>query len=448
MRKLTPFLLIVFTLIFAALACDFPSLSKQSAAPDFTETVEITVSAEMAATATEPQAQVPLPTEPLPSQTPTLTETPTVTPTFTPSVPMARVNQNTNCRTGPGKVYDRVYVFMVGDEAEIVARSSVPNYVIIEVPDDSGRTCWLWMQYGEQTGSTDDLPERTPPPTPTPTATATPAFDFGINFDSVDSCIADERTFIRITNTGGVNIESHSVSAKNQDTSETVSYQSNTFGQSPDCITLAVAAINPGNSAYSSIGFTPPIGGDTINTTVKACAGDGLGEPCLTKSITFDVPSPSDVNAKENFEPVDNRQILEQVSELPIMTWNYTDANREGRHIGPMAQDFNEAFGVGEYEDHISTVDSYGVALAAIQALSDITEEQAQRIASLERQNEALQVQNQVLNARLDSLESIEGARSEIQFSALLPVLALTGLSIALLLGIRSKLKGRRRIRD
>jgi len=34
-----------------------------------------------------------------------------------------------------------------------------------------------------------------------------------------------------------------------------------------------------------------------------------------------------------------------------------------------MAQDFREAFGLGEDEKHISTVDSEGVALAAIQAL-------------------------------------------------------------------------------
>ena len=37
--------------------------------------------------------------------------------------------------------------------------------------------------------------------------------------------------------------------------------------------------------------------------------------------------------------------------------------------MGPMAEDFREAFGLGEDEKHISTVDSEGVALAAIQAL-------------------------------------------------------------------------------
>jgi hypothetical protein len=37
--------------------------------------------------------------------------------------------------------------------------------------------------------------------------------------------------------------------------------------------------------------------------------------------------------------------------------------------MGPMAQDFYTAFGLGEDDRHITTVDADGVALAAIQAL-------------------------------------------------------------------------------
>ena len=443
MRKLTPFLLIIFTLLFATLACNFPSLRKQAAAPDSAESVQERVSTEVAAGATQPQIQTTPPTKPPPSQTPTPTETPTVTPTFTPSIPIARVSQNTNCRTGPGTEYDLVYIFMAGDEAEIIARSSVPNYIIIKIPDGSGRKCWLWMQYGEQTGSTDDLPEKTPPPTPTPAATATPVFDFELSYETVGTCILKESIRFRITNTGAVQIESRSVSATNQDTAETSSSQSDGFATTTDCISLGVEAIGPGGSAFSAIGFTPPIGGDTVNIIVKACAGNGLGEPCLTKSLTVNVPIPSDENAKENFEPVDGLEILTRVSELPITTWNYTASEREGRHIGPMAQDFNELFGVGEYEEYISSVDSYGVALAAIQALSDITEEQAQEINVLEWQNEALQAQNAELYARVNALEAQRDQRSDTQSHALVPLIVLAGLSIALLLGMRSKLKGR-----
>jgi len=40
------------------------------------------------------------------------------------------------------------------------------------------------------------------------------------------------------------------------------------------------------------------------------------------------------------------------------------------RHLGPMAQDFYSAFGVGVDDRHITSIDEDGVALAAIKALS------------------------------------------------------------------------------
>lgn len=445
MRKLTPFLSLIMMLLFAALACNMPSLREEALTPETTESVEQTRLAEVAAGADESQAQAPAPAEATPSQTPTVTNTPTVTPTFTPSIPIARVSQNTNCRTGPGTEYDLVYIFMVGDEAEIVARSSVPNYVIIKVPDGSGRKCWLWMQYGEQTGSTDALPEETPPPTPTPAATATPEFAFTLSFDdAIMMCFGKDSVYLRITNTGAMIIESRALSAKDLDTSETITNQTDSFGITSTCPTMPKYTINPGETAYVIAGFTPTIAGHTLNFTVKACHGNGLAEPCLTKSLNVDIPLPSNVSVKENFEPVDSREILERVSELPITTWNYTGGDREGRHIGPMAQDFNELFGVGEYEEYISSVDSYGVALVAIQALSDITSEQAQEIDALEGRNEALQAENEALNLRVSALEAQGDQRSDTRWHAFTPMIVIAALTIALLLFMRSKLKGRR----
>lgn len=56
----------------------------------------------------------------------------------------------------------------------------------------------------------------------------------------------------------------------------------------------------------------------------------------------------SDRNVKEHFAPVDVQQILETVATLPITSWNYKEENSSVRHIGPMAQDFAAAFGVGD----------------------------------------------------------------------------------------------------
>ena len=54
--------------------------------------------------------------------------------------------------------------------------------------------------------------------------------------------------------------------------------------------------------------------------------------------------------------------------------------------MGPMAQDFREAFGLGEDEKHVSTVDSEGVALAAIQALYQINQELTRQVNELQNQ--------------------------------------------------------------
>jgi hypothetical protein len=96
----------------------------------------------------------------------------------------------------------------------------------------------------------------------------------------------------------------------------------------------------------------------------------------------------SDRNAKENFQPVDSRGVLEKIVGLPITRWNYKEDKRT-LHVGPMAQDFHAAFGLGTDEKHISMVDEAGVALAAIQGLNQKLEESLRqrdaRIAELEK---------------------------------------------------------------
>lgn len=92
----------------------------------------------------------------------------------------------------------------------------------------------------------------------------------------------------------------------------------------------------------------------------------------------------SDRNVKENFAPVDGRDILERLSTIPIEAWNYKNQDPSVRHIGPMAQDFYAAFGVGADDKYIATVDADGVALAAIQRLYQIVQEKDVQIAELD----------------------------------------------------------------
>jgi hypothetical protein len=77
----------------------------------------------------------------------------------------------------------------------------------------------------------------------------------------------------------------------------------------------------------------------------------------------------SDRNAKTAIVPLDDSAILAKVAALPIAAWQYK-SERGVRHLGPMAQDFYAAFGVGEDDRHITSIDEDGVALAAVKALN------------------------------------------------------------------------------
>ena len=114
------------------------------------------------------------------------------------------------------------------------------------------------------------------------------------------------------------------------------------------------------------------------NTGVSLAAGSGSWS------------SLSDRNAKDSFAPVAAQQLLAKVAELPITQWSYR-TEQGVRHIGPMAQDFYAAFGVGEDDKHIATVDEEGVALAAIQGLNQKLNEKDAKIKELESRLEKLE---------------------------------------------------------
>lgn len=112
---------------------------------------------------------------------------------------------------------------------------------------------------------------------------------------------------------------------------------------------------------------------------------DNAGDAFLAGALTEN----SDVNAKQAIRPVDVADVLARVASLPVSRWQYKDAPGVD-HLGPMAQDFHTAFGLGASETGISTIDTAGVALAAIQALANENSELKSRLARLEQQTQAL----------------------------------------------------------
>ncbi len=101
--------------------------------------------------------------------------------------------------------------------------------------------------------------------------------------------------------------------------------------------------------------------------------------------------SASDRNIKRSFQEVEPRDVLEKLAALPIRTWAYTNDPQSTRHIGPVAQDFSSAFGVGRNDREIATVDADGVSFAAIQALHAVVKEQQKEINNLKQALRRLQ---------------------------------------------------------
>lgn len=109
---------------------------------------------------------------------------------------------------------------------------------------------------------------------------------------------------------------------------------------------------------------------------------------------------------KEAFAAIDPVNVLEKLVSLPVQSWYYKGNHGDGQHIGPVAEEFASAFGLGSNEQYIGTVDESGIALAAIQGLNKKVETEN---ASLKQENTDLHTQLDAVTARLDRLESRKG---------------------------------------
>jgi endosialidase-like protein len=94
--------------------------------------------------------------------------------------------------------------------------------------------------------------------------------------------------------------------------------------------------------------------------------------------------------------------VLDRVASLPILKWNAKGTDPNVKHVGPMAQDFKAAFGLGDDDKLISTIDLDGVALAAIQGLDAEGRKTNAELA-------AVKARNAELEARLAALECLVG---------------------------------------
>jgi|GEM_PF-679899 len=77
----------------------------------------------------------------------------------------------------------------------------------------------------------------------------------------------------------------------------------------------------------------------------------------------------SDMKNITDFSSVDKKELLKLLAQLPIRYYRIKGQEETVKHIGPIAEDFYKAFGVGESDKAINMADADGVLFVAIQAL-------------------------------------------------------------------------------
>ena len=83
------------------------------------------------------------------------------------------------------------------------------------------------------------------------------------------------------------------------------------------------------------------------------------------------------------------------------------------RHIGPTAESFYEAFGLGTGGDNISTIDADGVSLIAIQALTERIKTQQGELDNQKLQLSQKDQEIKELTERLDRIEKLLSSDKE-----------------------------------
>lgn len=160
----------------------------------------------------------------------------------------------------------------------------------------------------------------------------------------------------------------------------------------------------------TSVAGTWSFGQENNDRFVVNRAGTGAQEFAVAPNgdivVGASVVHSSSRERKEGFQEVDPEAVLGQLAEVPIETWSYKQDSSGVRHIGPTAEDFYAAFGLGADDKHIAINDSASVALVAVQGLYVLLQEREGEIRRLDAVVAQKDVQLEELSRRLDRIEA------------------------------------------
>ena len=283
MLKKHSILVTVVMLLFAALACVLPGTTAPT--PVDPNAFNTSVAQTIIARQTEAALKNP-PTATFTStpNTPTLTLTPLVSPTSdytaTPSTPMISVSEDTNCRTGPGRLYERVGILLVGETAEIVGLEPRGEYWLIRNPDSGPEFCWVWGEYATVTGNTFTLLIHTAPPPP--------EANFTIAFDKLGTCSIWWADF-KVTNKSDALFTSITFILRDLDTVTEARSDSNDFVHNQACGApiKTDALVGGAVLTVSSPAFAYNPTGHNLHAKITICTEADQKGSCITREHTF-----------------------------------------------------------------------------------------------------------------------------------------------------------------
>ena len=283
--------------LLASMACSVPAVFTPDISVINTAVAETVIAG---LTQNVPQATFPPSLEATPTAVLTFTPEPptftptaslTVTPSFTPtlSIPLISVSVDTNCRNGPGKVYNLEGALLVGEVAQVYGRDPTNNYWYIRNPDSPPEFCWVWGKYATLIGPAPLLPVFTPPPTPTATSTPLPSPSFNAGYAGLDTCTGSWWVEIKLKNTGSTLLKSVEISVKDKVTDIVLVNLADGFTNLDGCLAKTTKDTLKAGDIYllSAPAFVYNPTGHKLVVTITLCSDTGQQGMCATNKFNF-----------------------------------------------------------------------------------------------------------------------------------------------------------------